>query len=107
MIACQKDEEPYVRFLTTSVALANTGGEEQISFETNSSWVASSSEAWCTITPSRGGASSKSITIKLATNNGYEARTCDVSILAGGVSKTITITQSQKNAIIITNKKHE
>ncbi|NLA63401.1 MAG: BACON domain-containing protein, partial [Bacteroidales bacterium] len=62
MIACQKDEEPYVRFLTTSVALADTGGEEQISFETNSSWVASSSEAWCTITPSRGGASSKSIT---------------------------------------------
>ena len=107
MIACQKDEEPYVRFLTTSVALANTGGEEQISFETNSSWVASSSEAWCTITPSRGGASSKSITIKLATNNGYEARTCDVSILAGGVSKTITITQSQKNAIIVSNKNYE
>ena len=105
--ACQKNEEPYVRFLSTSVTLANTGGEETILFETNSSWIATSSEAWCTITPSRGGVSSRSTTIKLAANNSYEARTCEVLIVAGGVSETITITQSQKNAIIITNKNYE
>ena len=105
--ACQKDEEPYVRFLSTSVTLANTGGEETILFETNSSWIANSSETWCTITPSRGGVSSKSTTIKLDANNSYEARTCEVLIVAGGVSKTITITQSQKNAIIVTNKNYE
>lgn len=53
MTACQKDEEPYVCFLSTSVTMANTGSEENILFETNLSWIATSSETWCTISPSR------------------------------------------------------
>ena len=105
--ACQKDENPYVRFTSMGITVDDVGGETTIAFETNSSWIASSSERWCTITPSRGGQSSKSTTVKLTANNGYEARTCKVTIMAGDVSETITITQSQKDAIIVTNKSFE
>lgn len=107
MIACEKDKESYVRFKSTEVTVSDVGGEQTILFDTNSSWIASASEEWCTVSPSRGGASSKSTTIKLTANNGYEDRTCELSILAGGVSKTITITQSQKDAIIVVNNNYE
>ncbi|NLZ94496.1 MAG: BACON domain-containing protein, partial [Bacteroidales bacterium] len=107
MGACQKDEEPYVRFNTTEVTMSDVGGEETITFETNASWIASTSESWCSVTPSRGGQSSERTTIRLSANNGYEARTCELTIMAGDVSETITITQSQKDAIVITNKNIE
>lgn len=94
--ACEKDEEPYIRFTSTEVTVDDVGGEETIGFETNSSWIANSSQPWCSITPSRGGQSSRSTTIKLAANNSYEPRTCLVSIVAGGVTQAITITQLQK-----------
>ena len=105
--ACEKDEEPYIRFTSTEVTVDDVGGEETIWFETNSSWIANSSQPWCSITPSRGGQSSRSTTIKLAANNSYEPRTCLVSIVAGGVTQAITISQLQNDAVIVTNKSYE
>ena len=106
MGACQ-DDEAYIRIKSKEVTISEAGGEATIAFETNSSWVASSSERWCTITPSRGGQSSKSTTIKLAPNDTHDARTCELTILAGEVSETITITQLQRDAIIISNTTYE
>lgn len=105
--ACEKNEEPYIRFTTTEVIVDDVGGEATIGFETNSSWIASSSQPWCRVSPQRGGQSSRSTTVTLSANDGYEARTCLLSIVAGGVTQSITITQLQKDAVILTNKSYE
>lgn len=104
--ACQNDDA-YLSIKTKEVTIDDVGGEANIAFETNSSWIASSSEPWCKITPSRGGQSSRSTTVKLAPNDTHTARTCQLTILAGDVSETITITQLQRDAIIISNTTYE
>ncbi|MDD4729076.1 MAG: leucine-rich repeat protein [Dysgonamonadaceae bacterium] len=80
---------------------------KSISFETNKSWTAKSDASWCTLTPTSGGASTKSITVTVVANETYDDRSCNLTITVGGLSKTIAVTQSQQNAVLISEKIHD
>lgn len=104
IISCKKDEAPYFTLTNTEIMFQNTGGSESVTFETNVSWKANASESWCTVSPTNGDESVKKLTIKVIPNSDYDSRNCFVTIVAGGISKTIKVIQYQKNALIISNK---
>ena len=114
MFSCDKETVPKVVETTPSLTLSqaditvsDAGGAKSISFDSNVNWTAKSSESWCTVSPSSGGASIKSLTVNLAANDTYDARSCTVTIMAGSLSKSITITQSDNLGLLVTKDKYE
>ena len=105
MLSCQEEIVPSITVNQTEFDVSGDGGSQTIAFESNVNWTAKSSENWCSISsPSSGDESTKSITVALSANDTYDARSCTVTITAGTVSKTVSINQAQKEAIILTNK---
>lgn len=107
MLSCQKEEEPFISINQTDVAINDAGGSQIISFETNMSWNAESSESWCTVSPARGDVSTKSITITLTANDTYDVRSCTVTIMVSNISKTFTINQESNSGLLVTKNKYE
>lgn len=105
ILSCQKDEEPSITINGTEIAVAGTGGRQSISFESNMDWTAKSSESWCKLSPAYGNASIKSITAILDPNDIYDDRSTTVTIMSGGVSKSVTIKQSAKSGILVSSDK--
>lgn len=76
-----------------------------ISFVANRDWTVSSTEGWCTVSPSSGktGESAATITVTLEPNETYEPRTATITIKADGVEKSVTVTQAAAEKLFITN----
>ena len=107
MLSCQKDEKPFININQTELTIANTGGSQNIPFKSNTNWIATSSASWCTVTPAKGDASITKTTITLSANDTYDDRSCTVTIMAGSISKTITINQSKSLGLLVTKDKFD
>ena len=107
ILSCKKDEEPFINITQTELTIANAGGSQNIPFKSNTNWIATSSASWCTVSPSNGSASIKNTTITLSANDTYDDRTCTVTIMAGNISKTITIKQSKSLGLLATKDKYD
>ena len=107
MLSCQKDEESFIKINQTQFIVSNVGGSENISFESNKNWAAKSSDSWCIVSPTNGDASIKNTTITLSANDTYDDRSCTVTIMAGNISKTITVNQGQGLGLLVTKDKYE
>ena len=107
MLSCQKDEKPFININQTELTIANTGGSQNIPFKSNTNWIAKSSASWCTVTPAKGDASITKTTITLSANDTYDDRSCTVTIMAGSISKTITINQSKSLGLLVTKDKFD
>ena len=105
--SCQKDEEPFININQKEITISNVGGTQKVSFDTNTNWAAKSSASWCSVSPINGDASRKNTMITLSPNDTYEDRSCTVTIMAGSISKTITINQGQGLGLLVTKDKYE
>lgn len=122
VVSCEKDNDPVVNEFNgneqnpnsggnnESIVISNSqnqtvfqaqGGEIIIEFSSTSSWTASTSESWCTVSPSSGNGGESSITLTAKENTTYEDRQVILTIKSGKVSKNVTITQKQNNAILV------
>lgn len=104
--SCQKEEPTLFVINQTEVTASQIGGLYSISFKSNKSWSAKSSESWCTISPSSGDASIKGAIISMTANDSYDARSSIITITSGGISKTISFTQNAKIALNVTQDKY-
>lgn len=97
LTACEKEKEiPAVKLSITKTALnfEAKGGNADISLFTNESWKATSSESWCTVTPSYGDAGDNiSVSVSCSENPDPSARNCTITITAKDSSKTINVSQ--------------
>ena len=64
----------------TSPILAQTGGKASLSFTSSGSWTATSTAAWCTVSPTSGNSGNATITITAADNDTYDDRTATVTL---------------------------
>lgn len=96
-------ENPAITLKETKSDFTNKGGVKTISFETNKSWTAKSDAAWCTLSPTNGDATTKSISITAVANDTYDDRNCTVTISAGGLSKTIAVTQGEGLGLLVSD----
>ncbi|MCR5841446.1 MAG: DNA/RNA non-specific endonuclease [Bacteroidales bacterium] len=92
--ACSKPASLSV--FSSSLQIAFSGGEAQISFITNQDWSVSSSQPWLTLSPESGSGSESSqrVMITVSENPGESERSADVTVRAGEMSQVVHVTQS-------------
>lgn len=112
--ACSKDdvepeitvEEGFVDYFEKPIVISSDGGQEILTFRTNVSWTIDVSAtagdvSWCSVSDTSGKSGSQSITISVAKNDTYEDRTATITLTAGNIVKTASVTQRQKDAILM------
>lgn len=110
------DEKPTITIdsdiITNGISFAAEGEEKFISFVTNTDWIlnianTTGGSTWCTASIKKGNKGEASIKFTTTENTDYDDRSVAVTIKAGTTSKTFTITQKCKEAILITTNKFE
>lgn len=93
---CGKQEPDILNLLFSVVNLPSEGGSDDVSVMTNQPWSASSDQAWLSVSPSSGGASPNSqiLTVTAIINQEEQPRQATVTVTAGTLSKTISVTQA-------------
>lgn len=107
----EKPEPPEVvtelNILTSDLTISEEGGFGMINFTCNGTWIASSGASWLTVSQANGFAGNIFLNFTAQENEAYDERNAVVTISCGNISKNITITQKQKNAILLTSDKIE
>lgn len=102
--SCQK--EPFLQLTSpSSISFTDQGGSQSISMTTNRSWTVSSSESWCKVSPTSGEASESgfSITVTCEPNTTYDRRSNAITINAGGLTQSITVSQEANLGLIVSS----
>lgn len=97
--AAEKDK---LELATTSFTVVAEGKEIQIPFTTDVAWEASSDQEWCTLSKAIGEEGTHTLTVTVDKNTGYEDRTATITLKAGNVQETITISQERKYQLKVT-----
>lgn len=96
---------------TTVSDFTAEGGEDIFSFTTTEAWTAevinSRADGWCSISPTSGAAGSATITVTTEPNDTPDDRSASIVIKAGSASKTVKVSQKQKDALTVTSSKFE
>ena len=87
-------------------------GEQSVSFSVNADWALSvasttSGATWCKASATSGSKGTASVKFTVDENTEYDDRSVSVTIKAGTVSKTFTITQKGADALLVTTNKYE
>lgn len=110
-IACTQEQkvDPKVTLdaSAASLTIPTEGGDATIVFESNVAWTAALKEAadWCTITPTSGEAGQASIKLVATENKTNDNRVAVVVIKTGAVETEATVTQLQKDALVLNGEK--
>lgn len=111
IIRGENSNNPQIEMHTSEVLFTTDGGNNTISFTTNESWTAqvinSRADNWCEIYPTSGSAGDVTICVITTPNDTPDDRTASIVIKAGTVSKTVTVSQKQKDALTVTSSKFE
>ena len=88
------------------------GGGQSVSFSVNANWTLSvasttSGATWCKASATSGSKGAANVKFTVDENTGYDDRSVSVTIKAGSVSKTFTITQKGADALLVTADKYE
>lgn len=86
----------------TSFQVGTEGKEIEISFTTNAAWMIASNQSWCTLSNSVGEEGTYTLTVTVDKNTSYEDRTATITLKAGEVQETITISQERKYQLKVT-----
>ena len=104
-------KQPEITLSTTAADFSTDGGSNVITFTSSEAWTAqvvnSRADDWCSIEPSSGSAGSAKITVTTTENDTPDDRTASIIIKAGTASKTINVSQKQKDALTVTSSKFE
>ena len=100
-----KEAEPELTTNNSSLNFAAAGGSSSFSFNTNKNWTITSDQSWLTLDKTSGEPSKDAISVNAtcAENTAYTSRTATITISAGGLTKTINVTQeAAKKTISLT-----
>lgn len=98
--------EPMVSLSKTSFAATNDATDFTLDVTTTYDWTASSSAGWVKLSPSKGAQGVTPVSVKLDANNTFDDRTATVTFSSEGLTATLSITQSQKDAILISTSNY-
>ena len=99
-------------YFTRSLDFTSDSGEAILSFTTNKDWSIDVSQSggdvsWCTVFPNKGKAGENQVSVRVARNEGVDDRNAVLNLTAGDLTKSIVVTQKQKDAITLTTAKFE
>ena len=98
--------------ISNGLSFDTATGEQSVSFSVNANWTLSiasttSGATWCKASATSGSKGSATVKFSVDENTDYEDRSVSVTIKAGTVSKTFTITQKGADALLVTAAKYE
>lgn len=102
--------ETYINLQSDVVLFESKGGSIELSFKASGSWTAvpyHTSGNWCTIDNTGGGKGNAILVISASENESFDERNTAIKITCNDISKKITVTQKQKNAILLSSNKIE
>ena len=97
-----KEAEPELTVSTSAMNFVAGGGDETFTFNTNKDWTITSDQLWLTLDQTSGKPNRENITVKATCeeNAAYTSRTANITISAGGLTKTIKVTQEAAVKVI-------
>lgn len=102
-------KESQISLNATIAEFTNEGGTTEVSFTTSGTWmvsVNSDGSDWCSVSPTNGTAGAAKISITTTANNSIEKRTTVVVIKSGTNKKDITVSQKQKDTVMIAEDRY-
>ena len=106
-----KPIQPEITLNNTALILSADGGSYEIPFTSSVAWTAEVenklADVWCSVNPTSGEAGNTKITVTTRSNDTPDDRTVSIIIKAATASKTIKITQKQKDAIVLAKSEYE
>ena len=93
-----------------SLVFAPEEGTAEIWFQVEGAWravVSAPADEWCGVTPSKGGAGTAWVRVKVAENTSELERNATIMIRCGDVSKNVVVTQKGIDALTLTRSKFE
>jgi len=103
----EEPKQPSLNIESSNLVLPQAGGKVTIIFSTTDNWIATVGSSWVSISQSNGSAGSNSIILTAKENDTYDERNCNITITTGSISKNVTVTQKQKDALLVTSNKIE
>lgn len=102
-------EAPKIEITDTNLlqALPAESGTGFICFSTNGAWSVQTDQNWISASPSQGEAGNHTLQITADENTQYDERNAKLTISCGTVQEEFTITQKQKDALLLTSSKVE
>jgi endoglucanase len=82
----------------------HTAETKAIHVKANTKWTTAVSDAWCTVSPALGDGGTARVEVSARANESDAARTATLTVTAGALSKTVTVTQ-EKNAFLTISPK--
>jgi endoglucanase len=106
--SCKNETEitPEITLAKDSISFANTTSNGTLAIKSNLSWTATSSQSWCTISPSSGEAGTQQLTLTVSENTTGDIRNAVVTIKVGSVSKQVKVMQKFTNGLQIKQKEY-
>lgn len=98
---------PTISISTSDITISSDGGNESISFKSSDKWTATANVDWITLSATNGNSGDATITATIKANDTYDQRNGSITLKTGSVSKDITVTQMQSDAIIIAQKEYK
>lgn len=87
------------------------GGSTTLSFTATEAWTATVSndraETWCSVEPSSGTKGNHTLVIKAKPNEEFDNKSAVIQLKSNSTTKTINVSQKQKNALTLTANKFE
>ena len=109
-VGCSDGDDPIEPSISLTGATSHTietaGNEISVSFTSAKDWTAKSDQSWCRLSLSNGHGGTFTLTITVDENTTTDDRSAKVTILSETVSKVITITQKQKDALVVAEKEY-
>ena len=100
LFACQT--EPFLNSQeASSISIDANAQTNTISFSTNVSWVAKSSDSWLKVSPSSGEGGDVSIIVSADANPNYDPRTATITVTAEGLTKVFTFIQAERTGFLL------
>lgn len=94
LAACKK--QPFLDVDKPALTVASAGGTEQVNVSANYPWTASASESWIKVKYTEG---ESVLTVTVSSNNDTDGRQGTITIKSEELTKTISVTQNQRDAI--------
>lgn len=118
LLGCEKKEipgntivQPTYKGLTLSPstlsAFSSDKSTAKIKVMSEFAWSSTTEQDWCKLSPSSGNAGMTEVTIWVEANENYDERNTGITITSGENKAKFTITQKQKDAILLSSSKVE
>ena len=114
MHACEELEDPFeeggdpfINIEQSAIDVSNEGGSKSVTFSTNVSWTASVSDDWCGVSPASGDKGEMTLTITIDRNEGFEERSCTVTVKGDTITKTVTVSQGENLGFLVSQDRYE